>query len=240
MKFYEIQDKENRIDVFSERWYYVNDKFYRNVTTILGIIHKGYNFDEWLKNNGHNSEIIMDRAGTFGTDFHSLIQKFLLGETVSYYNHQAQGEKYSTALWERFCIWLDFWKELNQKEVSYEQEDCEKIMINKEYGYAGTLDFIATVDGVKTLFDWKSGNHIGNQEKLQMTAYMNMAGIDKAILVHIPAVKPNKKGYRLTEVKYSQEGFDLFIATKKIFDMENRDEPKIKTLPIELSIETLK
>jgi len=242
MKFYEIQDKENRIDVFNERWYKNGEKFYRNVTTILGIIDKGYNFDEWLKNNGHNAELITDRAGRFGTNLHKLIQRFLTGESVSYYDNQAEGDRVSTALWERFNIWLDFWRELNKDhKVGYAPEhDCEQIGYCEEYKYAGTLDFIADIDGIVTLFDWKSGNYLGNQEKLQMIAYMHMKEITKAKLIWLPAKKPNKKGYRIIDVEYTKEGFDLFLATKKIFDMENTDKPKILTLPIETSLETFK
>ena len=56
-----------------------------------------------------------------------------------------------------------------------------------------------------------------------------------AKLVHIPAVKPNKKGYRITEVEYSDDLFDLFLSTKKVFDLENKDKPKILTLPLEIN-----
>ena len=241
MKFYEIQDKENRIDVFNERWYKNGERFYRNVTTILGIIDKGYNFDEWLKNNGPNAELITDRAGRFGTNLHKLIQRFLTGESVSYYDNQAEGDRVSTALWERFNIWLDFWRELNvTHEVEYEKEDCEVIGYCEEHEFAGTIDFIAYLDGKKTMFDWKSGNYIGNQEKLQMIAYMNMKIVGNAKLIWLPAKKPNKKGYRIIDVEYTKEGMDLFLATKKIFDMENTDKPKILTLPIETSLLTFK
>ena len=76
MKFYSFREDEKKVDIFNERFYRHPEtgKFYRNVTTILGIISKGYNYDEWLKNNGHNAEIIVDRAGKFGTEFHKLVE----------------------------------------------------------------------------------------------------------------------------------------------------------------------
>ena len=241
MKFYEIQDKENRIDVFNERWYKNGDKFYRNVTTILGIINKGYNFDEWLKNNGHNAELITDRAGRFGTNLHKLIRRFLIGESVSYYDNQAEGDRVSTALWERFNIWLKIWKKLNEEhKIEYEIEDCERICYCDEHEFAGTVDFIADVDGKPTIFDWKSGNWLGNSEKLQMIAYMHMVKAKKAKLIWLPSKHVNNNGYRIIDVEYTKEGMDLFLATKKIFDMENTDKPKILTLPIETSLETFK
>lgn len=242
MKFYEFDEKQKKVDIFSERWYrhLETNKFYRNVTTILGIIDKGYNYDEWLKNVGHNAEIIIDRAGTFGTAFHTLVQRFLLGEIVKYYDNQYLGERTSTALWERFNIWIAFWEELNKThKVEYNPEDIERIIYNDDFDYAGTGDFTPLIDGELELYDWKTGNQIGDKEEQQMTAYMQPLGITKANIIHLPAAKPNKKGYMIKRVDYSEEDFNLFLATKKVFDRRNKDAPKFLTLPLEISKEDL-
>lgn len=237
MKFYEFDEKEKRVDIFNERFYRRDidgsTKWYRNVTTILGIISKGYQFDEWLKNNGHNTEIILDRAGRFGTMFHGMVETFLKGGTVNYYDYNGLGEQVSTSLWERFSLWHDFWVELNaEHEVTYKPEGIEYIVYNDQYEYAGTVDFICRIDGELQIFDWKTSNNIYNSYHQQMIAYMNPLGIKKANLAWFPASKPNKKGYRIIPVEYSEEKFDLFIATKKVFDSENKDEPKFLTLPL--------
>ena len=237
MRFYQFSDKEKRVDIYNERFYprLIDGKtrYYRNVTTILGIIDKGYAFNEWLKNVGHNAEIIVDRAGRFGTDFHQLCELFLRKEKVKYTSIIGD-QVYMTSLWERFNIWLDFYK-----EVKPVPKEIEFIVYSDKYEYAGTSDLITD----NQIYDWKTGSQIGNPEKLQMVAYMRayeeMTGkhIEKANLVHVPLVKPNKKGYRITEVPNSDELFDLFLSTKKVFDMENTDKPKILTLPLEVSME---
>lgn len=242
MKFYEFNEDEKRVDIFNERWYRHPEtgKFYRSVTTILGIIDKGYNYDEWLKNNGHNSEIIVDRAGKFGTEFHKLVELFLNGETVKYYDLTYLGDRVSTELWERFNLWIDFWIELNKKyKVEYKPQGIEYITYSDEHEFAGTIDFVCRLDDELTIFDWKTGNNVGNKETLQINAYMQTIQAKKGIIVHIPAKKPNKKGYKLIENKYSGELFDLFLATKRVFDMENTDEPKVLTLPLEINKEEL-
>jgi hypothetical protein len=238
MKFYEFDEKEKKVDIFSERWYRhpESGKFYRSVTTILGIIDKGYQFEEWLKNNGHNAEIIVDRAGRFGTDFHKLVERFLKGETISYMDIAYQDERTSTMLWERFNIWFRFWKEFTSKNT-VKIIDTEYITYSEEDEYAGTIDLTCLVNDELTIMDWKTGNNLGNKEKLQMQAYMKSINATKAILVHIPAIKPNQKGYKLIEVAFNEAQFDLFLATKRVFDMENTDQPKILTLPLSLNIE---
>lgn len=234
MKFYEFDENQKKVDIFNERWYrHPDGKFYRNVTTILGVVSKGYSYDEWLKNVGHNAEIILDRAGTFGSTFHQMVEKFLLGGTVSYYDYRNLGEATSTSLWERFSTWHGFWLELNREhEVTYKPEGVEYVVYSDKYEYAGTVDFICKVDGEPQIFDWKTGNDIHNSSKMQQVAYMNPLGVKKANLVHIPHKYINKKGYRITQVEYTEEAFDLFLATKKVFDSENKDQPKFLTLPL--------
>jgi hypothetical protein len=238
MKFYEFNEDEKKVDIFNERFYPRKVgkelKWYRNVTTILGIIDKGYAFQEWLKNVGHNSEIIVDRAGRFGTDFHKLVERFLKGENITYYETLGE-ERYKTDLWERFNLWIDFYKEEQINPIA-----TETVVYSDIYEYAGTVDCL-TKD---CIYDWKTGNQIGNQEKLQMVAYMsaiNESGgnVKLAKLIHVPATKPNKKGYKIIEVEYSDELFDLFLATKKVFDLENTDKPKLLTLPLLINIKDI-
>ena len=61
----------------------------------------------------------------------------------------------------------------------------------------------------------------------------------KGYIIHIPAKKPNKKGYKIIEVENTQAMFDLFLATKKVFDSENKDQPKVLTLPLEINKQSL-
>lgn len=242
MKFYEFNENEKRVDIFNERWYRHPEtgKFYRSVTTILGIIDKGYNYDEWLKNNGHNSEIIVDRAGKFGTEFHKLVELFLKGETLKYFDLTYLGDRVATELWERFNLWIDFWKELNaDHKVEYKPTGIEYITYSEDYEFAGTIDFICRLDGELTVMDWKTGNNIGNKENLQLNAYMQTIGAKKAKIIHLPAKKPNKKGYKIVNLDYSPEKFELFLSTKKVFDMENTDKPKVLTLPLIINKEEL-
>lgn len=241
MKFYEFDEMQKRVDIFNERFYPRKIgkelKWYRNVTTILGIIDKGYNYDEWLKNVGHNAEIILDRSGKFGTDSHKLNEFFLNGNNVKFFDVQGE-QQYTTAIWERFNIWVEWYKEAKINPVF-----TETIVYSDKYEYAGTVDCIGKLDNEIYLFDWKTGNYLSKEADLQMVAYMRayeeMSGVRvrEANIVHYPLKKPNKKGYMIHKVENSDRLFDLFLKAKDLFDWKNADKPKLLTLPLEISKE---
>ncbi len=245
MKFYQFDENKKRVDVFNERWYPIGDKWYKNVTTILGIIDKGYAFDEWLKSTGYNSEIIVDRAGKLGSAVHHLAELTLLGETVKYFD-LAQPEETGVAYWERYLRWASFWKENNSK-ITYKPEAVEFICHSKKYEYAGTIDLLCQYDKELTILDWKTGSSIHDENYLQMSAYAKaieeMFGtpVKKAILVHLPFEKPNKKGYRVYEIGQEEIElyFDKFLSAKKLYDWKNKEKPKFLSYPLELDLKSI-
>jgi hypothetical protein len=253
MKFYQFHEKEKRIDVYNERWYPNADetKWYRNITTILGVIDKGYQYDEWLKNVGHNAEIIVDRAGKLGSAAHHLIERTLLKETVSFDDIREHGEQQATSYWERYLTWCKFWKELNEDyEVEYKPEWVELVALSDTYEYGSTIDLIAKLTEKKKNaksklvdIDWKTGNSIQDKAKLQlvagMRAFEEMMGerVDIGMIVHLPSEKPNKKGYRIHEVENSDSLFEIVKATKKIYDFNSRgNDPKFLSYPMEMNL----
>lgn len=245
--------KKDRIEIFNDRWYQVEikGKLYhlRSVTTILQIIDKGYAYNEWLKNTGHNSEIIVDRAGKLGTEVHKLIEQTLLGNKVSYKNLASiHGENLAVNYWERYLVWCRYWKELNEKhEIEYKSEFVEYICHDIEEGYAGQVDLFLKVDGAYEVRDWKTGNNIGQKEHKQMCMYIRAIEkeynikIKKSDLVWMPTNYINKKGFRAVEVLNSDGLYDLCLATKKLFDEQHSTEkPKYLALPLEVDLEYIK
>jgi hypothetical protein len=245
MKFYEFNETEKRLDVFNERWYPINGKWYRNVTTILQIIDKGYAYDEWLKQTGYNSEIIVDRAGKLGSGVHKLAEQTLLGETVKYFD-LGLPEEQAVAYWERYLRWASFWKEFSDK-ITYKPGAVEFICHSKKHEYAGTIDLLCNYDKELTIFDWKTGTSVHEEAYLQMSAYAKaieeMFGtpVQKAIIVHIPFEKPNKKGYRLHEIGKEEIElyFKKFLSAKELHDWKNKEKPRFLSYPLELNLEEI-
>jgi hypothetical protein len=66
--------------------------------------------------------------------------------------------------------------------------------------------------------------------------------VKKAILIHLPFEKPNKKGYGLHEIGQEEIElyFDKFLSAKKLSDWKNKERPKLLSYPLELSLESIK
>ncbi len=57
--------------------------YYPSVTTILQYMPKNKFFEMWLKDVGHNADLIMRRAGKEGTQVHEAIETLLDGKELS-------------------------------------------------------------------------------------------------------------------------------------------------------------
>lgn len=260
MKFYKFNEKENRIDIFNERWYPIeidgNIEYFRNVTTILDIIDKGYGFQHYLKQSGFRADYLLAKAGEFGDIFHDITAKHDAGQLISYYDlKQSYNEEVSTELWKRiyrYCEYISSLSDTYKEKLKFHY--IEKIVYSKTHKYAGTVDRIVEVDGCFEIWDLKTGSNVYDKYFLQLAAYRQAVKetlgleITKGKILWFPEKKeeidddgkikysPNKNGYRIIE-KDEQEldyYFGLFLATKLIFDHYNNDKPTFLSLPIKI------
>ena len=72
--------------------------FYPSVTTILQYMPKNKFFESWLKDVGHNADLIMRRAGKQGTQVHEAAEQLILGNEVSWLDDYGNA-KYSQIVW---------------------------------------------------------------------------------------------------------------------------------------------
>lgn len=94
-----------------------------------------------------------------------------------------------------------------------------EVTVFSHHGYAGTADFLGTIDGVPTLMDYKSGKALYKEVALQTAALRHademwvcgelkpMPSTDVGL-----AVLFTTKGYKLREVKSDEETFATFVA----------------------------
>lgn len=99
-----------------------------------------------------------DEAAIRGTDVHALAEQIVHGDAVEVPEHLAghvQG----------YVDWLD----ANSVEVILAERPCA----SRQWGYAGTFDLVARIDGLTWMLDLKTSSGIYGSYALQLAAYAN-------------------------------------------------------------------
>lgn len=102
----------------------------------------------------------------------------------------------------------------------------EGTVFNRTSAYAGTFDFLAEIDGLLILGDWKTGSGIYREVALQLAAlrYAELLW-DPATgdLVPMPevagciAVHLQPDGYRVHEIRADESAYAAFVAARELF-----------------------
>ena len=94
----EYTEDNKQINVLDSRFYRRDGKYYPSVTSILNFFPKNQFFHSWLKDVGHNSDIIARKAADEGTQVHNAVEAFLNGEEISWIDEWGNA-KYSLDVW---------------------------------------------------------------------------------------------------------------------------------------------
>lgn len=168
-KNYHVDIPGNRITMLDARWYYdENGNPVPSVTSILDAYPKGPEYYAWLKKVGEDADTIRDEAGRRGSKVHQLAEQYDLGVEVSLID-ESEGLGVTMAEWAMFTRYVEFCE-----RFPHENELIEANVISSELGYAGTLDRIISLNGVRILLDIKTSNAIYDSYWLQLAAYRNL------------------------------------------------------------------
>lgn len=257
----EVNEKAGivQVTIADERWYLkqVENKktgipdylAVPSVTWIAGSYPKGVGFYKWLAEKGWDeSEAIKNAAGNKGSKIHEAIADILQGNEVridSKYLNKETGQLEELTLEECDAI-LSFidWK----NEVKPEVIAWETTIFSEKYNYAGTVDFIAKIDGEVWIIDFKTGQYVWPEYELQVSAYRKAIEEEEHFIESIKGVnapetiktailqvgyRKNKAGYKFTEI---ENKFPLFLAAQTIWQNDHGNEkPSKKDYPIVLS-----
>jgi len=80
----EYTEGDKQVNVLDQRFYRRNEEYYPSVTSVLNYFPKNQFFHSWLKDVGHNSEIIANKAAGEGTQVHHAVDAFLNGEEITW------------------------------------------------------------------------------------------------------------------------------------------------------------
>lgn len=113
------------------------------------------------KQKAHSRE--MSKAGEIGSQAHERIEwelKRRMGRPVG------NAPQISDAAEWAYMAWEDWAKQVELVPIA-----IEETVWSERYGYAGTADLIAWIEGQRTLLDWKTGKSVYREAWLQNAAY---------------------------------------------------------------------
>lgn len=113
--------------------------------------------------------------------------------------------------------WEDWAKSVELKPIFVEQ-----VVYSPKFGYAGTLDLLAEVNGKLTVLDWKTGKAIYPEAHLQNAAYrqaireMGHGDPVQGIVVRLPKTEADP-AFEAVDALPEQECFEVFMDTLKLW-----------------------
>lgn len=148
-----------------------------------------------------------EEASTLGSMVHGCVERHIKGEPPDEITmtHMAHFKKFE-ADWKPQYHWV------------------EATTYNKTEGYAGTMDFVARINGVDTIVDIKTGNQVYPEVALQLAAYANgefigrdgkelpMTAIEQGAVLHL-----RHNGYKFIPVRIDAEVWTAFRYIKEAF-----------------------
>lgn len=236
-----------QISFLDKRYYKIDeDNYYPSVTTVLSYMPKNKYFDNWLKDVGHNADIILERASKEGTQVHNAAEALTKGETVTLLD--AYGNtKYSLSVWRMILGFSEFWKTYRPTLVK-----TEGLTYSNEYRYAGRYDFIVELDNELWLLDIKTSNSLHRSYDLQLSAYIKalkeLQGVEiqRAGILWLKSSKRGAsktkgvyqgKGWEVKEVTDFDTNFKLFEHVLALYRDDNKNEaPNTVSYPLTVEL----
>lgn len=169
------------------------------------------------KEKAHKKELA--KAGEIGTQAHSLIEWTLrtqLCEKVGASPEIGSQAQWAYASWQRWA-----------QGVKLKPIWVERSVYSAKWGYAGTADLLAEIDGIETLLDWKTGKRIYPESFLQNVAYrecvkeLGYGDPKRGMIVRLPKIK-GEPDFEVQEVpvNYDQQ-LETFLHAFELWKWQN-------------------
>ena len=99
----EYDQKLEQINFLDRRVYKRSEGvYYPSVTTVLQYMPRNQFFENWLKDVGHNADLIARHAAKEGTQVHEAVEDLVMGRKVSWFTEEGKA-KYSEITWIQIC-----------------------------------------------------------------------------------------------------------------------------------------
>jgi hypothetical protein len=181
---------------------------------------------DWLKRAADRSR---DTAGNLGSLVHDAAEAYALGQPYPEWTAE------QAPFMESFKAWL--------ADFSPRFEAVEAPCYSDKHRYAGTLDGICVIDGVRYLIDYKTGRTGPWPEAgLQLAAYRyseSFIGLPDGSKEPTPpvdacaVVKLRPEGYEFVPVRADEEVFRAFLYVREVFRFTQELSKDIVGMPLD-------
>jgi hypothetical protein len=241
----EYAEGDKQVNVLDSRFYRREGNYYPSVTSVLNYFPKNQFFHSWLKDVGHNSDIIASKAAGEGTQVHTAVDAFLNGAEITWIDEYGNA-KYNLDVWRMILRFADFWNTHKPELIATEYH-----LFSDVHKYAGTADLVVRLFDNIWLLDLKTSNSLHTSYDLQLAAYAqawNETHDEKVTHTGILWVKANTrsegkgdkiqgKGWELKMVNDIEKNFTMFKNIYEIYSLENPNfKPVTETLPTSVKI----
>ena len=192
------------------------------VTTITGML--GWNKQilvNWANKKGlegiDTAKFVDDKA-EIGTLGHKMVTDSLLGQKTDTDDYSKNQIILATNSADSFFNWA--------KGKKIEPILIEKQLVSEEFGYGGTPDIFAKVDGVNELIDIKTGAGIYDEMVIQVVAYEwlieennELLPVDKVRILNIPRTKGESFIEREVSREMGNAAWEVFLHCLGIYKL---------------------
>ena len=156
----------------------------------------------------------LEKASDIGTQVHHLVEWTLRQQCGQLVGQEPR--VVDDAQW-AFMAWQDWARSVALKPLLIEQTVYSRV-----HGYAGTMDLVAEVNGVRTLIDFKTGKAIYSEAHLQNVAYqvalseMGHDGVQAGMIVRLPK-RQDDPAFEVADTPPVADLFETFLAVKQLW-----------------------
>jgi hypothetical protein len=241
----EYSADNKQINVLDQRFYRRNEEYYPSVSSILNYFPKNQFFHSWLKDVGHNSDIIASRAAAEGTQVHNAVEAFLNGNEINWLDEFGTVQ-YSLDVWKMILKFAEFWNTHKPKLIATEYH-----LFSDNHKYAGTADLVVKLKGKIWLMDVKTSNSLHTSYDLQLASYAKAwnethdTPIEETGILWLKAATRSEgkgdaiqgKGWQLKTIGDIDRNFEMFLKIYDIYKLENPDaKPVTELLPTSVKL----
>jgi hypothetical protein len=227
---FEETDTGQQVQFIDGRYYTRdNEHWYPGVTTILGVLSKGKQYENWLKSNGFNADYLAKVAMEQGSKVHEAIQLLLEGQEVSVGNKEKMF--YTREEWQIISRFIDFCENFNPETIA-----IEKVLVSDILRFGSQLDYVCTLNNQRWVIDHKTGS-IYDTAYMQVASYVQLWNeffpkepIERAGILHLESGHRGRdksgkeiqgEGWKLIEVTDLDRHWTDFQHLQAIWERQN-------------------